>query len=182
MLSAFCGVFIFYSVDIAKPTLVNFLLVATLYFLFSPGIKNHFKILIVAMLWMHACLLRMNLFLFSFWILFYLFDEKKNDVKKAVKSIGFVLVCMSVSFFWNVWMVANIPHNRAPMSQWGIHFYIGNQSANKTGVYQKAESVKADAIGHSLDVKRIVQESGIDNPSDFQINKYWLEKGTARNS
>jgi len=185
-LAAFCGVFIYFDAILIKASLMNSVWILVLWAM-SHGFQKGgwWQWAVAGAGYAVACMLRMQLFLTAPWILWVLFKNKINsNFRQTFLRILFfgifaaaVPVLVGQWFEFAVGRTKNIPSAyEIAAPQFGIHFYVGNNS-NANGTYKKVDGIRASAVGHAVDVKRIAEKETGQKLDANGLNRFWLRRG-----
>ncbi|HNV85426.1 MAG TPA: glycosyltransferase family 39 protein [Candidatus Omnitrophota bacterium] len=179
-IAAFYGIFIFYDAELRKPCLVNFLLISTLYLLSKVSAKQGItRWILAAIAFSTAASLRMNLAIGLLAILLWSVICLRRTYKRT--DLLFYLSIFMLTFFvvltaWRVWFNHVLPRQEASFEESGLHFYIGNHP-DATGTYGRVKGIRAGALGHTQDSRKIVETEFRRPVTNEEINRYWWNKG-----
>lgn len=186
LLSAFCGVFIYFDAILIKASLMNSVWILVLWAMtlgFQSG--SWWKWAVAGAGYAAACMLRMQLLLTAPWILWVLFKNKINsNFQQTLLRILFfgifvaaVPVLVGQWFEFSVGRTKNIPPaSEIAAPQLGIHFYVGNHS-DANGTYKKIDGIRASAVGHVVDARQVAEKEAGKKLDANGLNRFWFERG-----
>ena len=179
LIAAFYGIFIFYDIELLKPSLVNFLLVLTFYFFVRLWKKPEIRLWIFSgFTFTTALLLRMHLALVLPAIFIWIFTAFRGEYSRF-RFRYFLIFCLAAMVTyngWRMWLEKTVPNQIGSFAESGIHFYIGNNPAAR-GTYTRIENVRGSALGHTVDARKIVEKEKKRSVTAGEVNQYWFEKG-----
>lgn len=182
-LAVFCGVFIYFDSIIAKPSMVNSLIILTLW-TFNKGVTQSqiFAFVASAVVCGLAVLSRENLLLtLPCFVWAWSLSLKENRSRSLVWG-GIVFMIIVAAVFWSVpryyQSLLEKTKNLAPVEsilapKSGIHFFIGNQK-DGNGTYKRVPGVRGTILGHVEDARDVAEKELGRELTYRQVNGFWL--------
>jgi len=180
MMAAFHGILIFYDNYLWKTSMQSFWLMLGLCFCFmarrkvSPWRETALAAVSFAM----AFLLRRQLAaVLPGLVLWMILVLRPRGRRQALQLTAVFLALFGATLWgWQQWYASVLPMQKAAMSEWGVHFYVGNQ-AQAQGTYKKVQGIRASALGHSVDGRRLAETAEGHSLTASEVNRYWLGRG-----
>ncbi len=181
IIAVFYGAYIFYSAELLKPSMGNFLMALCMLLLIRNA--RHPRLwqwLLAGALLSTAAFARKNLAIVAVVIPVWIFTtfSKKHLMKSLIYILIFAGAMIVTHKSWMTWYRMINPNQEAAFSESGIHFYIGtNEMAH--GTYTRIPGIQPSAIGHTVDAKKVAQAETRRPMSYAEADRYWLQKGIA---